>query len=491
MSSICNICEGKLEDGRALPCGKWACNLCIDFLSTTDKKQMKCKNCDKKHEIPPNGFPPESDSVSQIHEAKIRENCDQAREKVKKAIAEAYHKLDTYQAEFLHEIDAHEQKCLDNLSLVSQNKAEIRQIMERPKNLKSAIDNASQLLENIDKAESDLKQILFFVENKKDTFCKNLLGQVKLKSSDVLFLQNLAVFREISLKAHLNDAFFTYNNSEIFKLDLFPNGKHFAVVYQSNNKNINITLFDMVGNVVKQRKNIITNKHYSNIEVFNMFISSNAIFLAISQFYSNIYSTKNRAIQLLSFDFELNERKLFELNFKSICLDSLYGCFEEKFFVLTQENFSYILMTIYNSELNVIDQIKLGDLQQINNLFLRLCTFVITCDYLCFYKPYEDKHSINLTLLNRTNGTLLKSVKMPLFNYFFSYSDKYLTFDMHTATIRVFNRDFGLLDEIQIDEIVLNKNDRVNKIPYLQNKQICFFDANKLSLTLLENNLDH
>ena len=70
MSSICKICEGKLEDGRVLPCGKWACNLCIDFLSTTDKKLMACKNCDKKHVIPPNGFPSESDSVPQIPEKK-------------------------------------------------------------------------------------------------------------------------------------------------------------------------------------------------------------------------------------------------------------------------------------------------------------------------------------------------------------------------------------------------------------------------------------
>ena len=61
---------------------------------------------------------------------------------------------------------------------------------------------------------------------------------------------------------------------------------------------------------------------------------------------------------------------------------------------------------------------------------------------------------------------------------------------MDTATIRVYDRDFGLLDEIQIDEIVLNKYDRINKIPCLQNKQICFFDVNKLSLTFLESSDD-
>ena len=494
MSSICNICEGKLEDGRALPCGKWACNLCIDFLSTTDKKQMKCKNCDKKHEIPPNGFPSESDSVPQIHEAKIRENCNQAREKVKKAIAEAYHKLGTYQAEFLHEIDAHEQKCLDNLSLVSQNKAEIRQIMERPKNLKSAIDNASQLLENIDKAESDLKQILFFVENKKDTFCKNLLGQVKLKSSDVLFLENLDVSREISLKAHLNDAFFTYNYSgstqnyicrDFFKVNFLPDGLHFTVTYLNQNQNINITLFDKAGNVVKQIKNIVTNNDNSLVDYYILFISRTVIFFAALK-----YRSYGLATQVQSFDFELNKRKLLNIKLESSTDNSLYGCFEDKLYVFNPDYLNCNLLTIYNSELDMIEQKRFVDPQQP----IHYSNMYITSEYIIIFEPIyknnEDEYMIQFVLLNRKSGTFVKSVKIPLFNYIISYLDKYLAFDAKMDSFHVYDRDFELLDVIQFDKKLLNENDNVRIVFCLEKRQVCFFDENKLSLTFFESSGD-
>ena len=506
MSSICSICEGKLEDGRALPCGKWACNLCIDFLSTTDKKQMACKNCDKKHVVPPDGFPSESKSAAQTPELNIKENCDQARAKVEHVIAEACRKLVTYRGEFLHQIDTHEQKCLDNLNLLSKKRAEIRQIMERPKNSNSDIDNASQMLEKIDKAVADSKNIVSFNENKEYTFSKDLLGQVKLKSRNVLYLENLVISREISIKTQLKDALSThsgyyndahsgycygYNNNATydlyvedyknFKVNFLSDGQHFVVAYLNKKLNINITLFDKSGNAVKQVKNILSDTNYFKIDYFNIFISSKGIFLVVRRYRSLDY--KN-ATQLRSFDFKLNERKLIELGLESTLMNSFYGCLDDKLYVLINDYLKCSALTIYNSELDVIER-KRHDSQQSYPFFSKSHSCLIISDYLIFSQPMFNGHEFeSITLINRISGTFVKSIKMPQFNYFYSFSGKLFTLDMRTASFRVYDEDFELLDEIKLDNKLLDTNDRI--VPCLENKQIAFFYLDKLKLVFLE-----
>ena len=61
---MCNICEEKLKDPRILPCGPSFCNRCILSESETETsltafgtKTFKCQKCDKKHNIPLDGFP--------------------------------------------------------------------------------------------------------------------------------------------------------------------------------------------------------------------------------------------------------------------------------------------------------------------------------------------------------------------------------------------------------------------------------------------------
>ena len=54
---ICFVCENKMDDPRFLPCGKSVCNKCVDCLSDTDKRKVKCQYCGKTHELLQDGFP--------------------------------------------------------------------------------------------------------------------------------------------------------------------------------------------------------------------------------------------------------------------------------------------------------------------------------------------------------------------------------------------------------------------------------------------------
>lgn len=157
---LCDVCEGTLNDPRVLPCGKFICLVCIDFLLDSDRKIIKCRDCGKTHEVPNEGFAknekltkftgvkaseisrgPKFSELKKVknflHEitetieynlnsgdTEIRKHCDEARNKVQLATEEAHYEVSNTLKEFLDKIDEYEKECIKKLKNQNRNKIE-------------------------------------------------------------------------------------------------------------------------------------------------------------------------------------------------------------------------------------------------------------------------------------------------------------------------------------------------------------------------------
>ena len=244
---ICHVCECQLEDPRVLPCGKSICNKCVDFLTPNEsKKHIKCQNCQETHDIPSNGFPKnrelaelvgiKPDEVSrgkiatefkricklmsektknlqlnlEIGETQIRERCDDVRNRVQQAIEEAHMKLDEFHGELMQEIDLHEKKCVSSFKLLRREKADellsesydfqvksseiLKQFVIDDLKLDASMKEATLLLTTLESAaeafEREVYQdgVISFAKNY--AFSKEVVGQIKFKNRDLVFLEN-------------------------------------------------------------------------------------------------------------------------------------------------------------------------------------------------------------------------------------------------------------------------------------------------------------
>jgi hypothetical protein len=140
----CDVCDNKMVDPRILPYGRSVCHRCVDILTDTEKKRIKCQNCGKTHEIPDGGFcinqivqemlkfeanevfhpyqieefkkiletlnatKQSIESTMECGDAKIRDHCDKVRNGMQLAIEQAHAKLDEIHKDFMDEIDNHE-----------------------------------------------------------------------------------------------------------------------------------------------------------------------------------------------------------------------------------------------------------------------------------------------------------------------------------------------------------------------------------------------
>ena len=225
---ICSVCECKFEDPRVLPCGKTFCFKCVEFLTSMDRNEIKCRNCGKMHVIPHDGFPANQELAKLVEikpnevtrnsglatilkakthslserakcletdmllcETNIKDTCDKTRNNVQLAIEEAHVKLDTFHAEFMQEISDYEKKCMTNISTISQNKAKLDELLSQSnefyarssqmlkqyileyKSIKASINEANQLLSMLDNASYTLECDIF--DNRIMKFEKNSL----------------------------------------------------------------------------------------------------------------------------------------------------------------------------------------------------------------------------------------------------------------------------------------------------------------------------
>ena len=502
---ICKICDCKLVDPIVLPCGKSICRKCVGILADTEKKYIKCENCEKNHEIPIDGFPLNQDlenivnlkpenvsrndlasnlkSISNciiekaeklkldlnIGETKIKAKCDKIRNEVQLSIEEAHLELDKIHEEFMNQIQRNEKQYLANYKLASQNKEDIEKILDKSneyfaksccllnqyviddQDLRNAIIEATQLLDNLEKESAKFLSTIY--ENKVQKFVRNkspiissLIGEIKLKEIELHKLE-MSNIRILNLASQLNEA----HEKKTYSISIIPSTGHFLIAYVNKNENINLVVLTSDGKILKEKKNIITDKAFSKLFYLKIIAAKDTIYLYTSELHAN---TTEKLSIIRSFAQNL-------CNLKQLAIKNswLFDSFEDNCYAyceLPETNYGTVKM--YNSNLDLVEEIGQSDSELPFYIPTNTETIFITDEFLIsIVRIYKDTSELDeavlVKLVDRINGNVVHACEIPCNDEYFIYKKKYICFfDSTECNLTTYNFYGDLISDIQYDK---------------------------------------
>jgi hypothetical protein len=517
---ICSVCDNKIVDPRILPCGKSVCHRCVDILTDTDKKRIKCQNCAKTHEIPEEGFlinqmvqemlkceakevlqsnnieefktildildktKQSIESTMESGDATIRDHCDKVRNDMQLAIEQAHAKLDEFHKDFMDEIDNHEKECQAKFKSIKQNKGDIEKVLNDSNELLSKsnrllnqfkidqselstlFENAQSLQNNLETIKDGIQKEMFNESllkfEKQKSFESNLIGKIVKQNIDLYFLENIGNMREIDFASKIESTHYT-PYLQPFKSNTF------LLLYSQKNI-LNFLCFDKDGNIVFEKRDLIKNKSIEEIKFF-LFRSSHKI-LYICTEEKHLKQT-NPFFNVRSFDENFNLLAEIKLDKKP----NYYEINGEILFLLNK-NETCCTISMYNHNLELIQTFG-----QENSTVPFFCSpsinrFLVSNQYFIFDEPIfdedhedEDEDYNRVTTINRSNGLVEASFKIyEHFHQIKLYLDKYLiTFNKVNCSLKCYNFKGDLLGKITLDKKLEGSD--VSVI----NKELCFF----------------
>jgi hypothetical protein len=537
---ICMICENKFLDPRILPCGRTFCNSCIEHMTDTNKKKVKCNFCSKTHEIPNEGFMPNLDmarivqlksneifrsrldrelktksdnlrknvekalSDLDIGETLIRANCDKVRNDIQLAIEQAHVKLDEIHKELMDSVDSHEKKLQANFRIRQKDFKEIfvqklnhsRKFYEKSSNLlkkfqieeyelKKTTNEADSLLYDINKFHCEIKNAMFestFLKflSSSDGLKSTTIGRLKRQNINLHYLENSGSIRELNLLPKLFNVDTDSDDIYIrpFKYDAL------LCLYktQSIPETLSLVCFNKDGNILIQKNNFIKIK-YSLDSVKILTNSFNNLFVYVDD-CSDEY--------IYSFDEDLNLIAHIEWDHNRSVVN--IACNYRNLFILNTKNDNCSIIRVYNHELELINTLGQGDKESpyyfSSRIEILLVTdqFFIVCEEDIENNEEDDSGDISIlvSFINKTSGIVEKNwnilgkmdeMAWSLYmDNFIVIHRKYTDDDLNKILCLNF-------DGVSLDRSKMNEN--MFKDAYFQcvsNKELYFFDQLKKKL---------
>jgi hypothetical protein len=497
---ICKICEKKMVDPRLLPCGRSVCHRCVDLLTDTDKKRIKCENCAKNHKIIKDGFPKNLalqqlleceakevlrsnqleefkilldilnttkqsiESTLECGDATIRDHCDKVRNEMQLAIEQAHTKLDDIHKDFMDEIDNHEKQCQANFKSIKQNKQDIEKALNRSNELLSKSNHllnqfkidqtqlatlfeSAQLIQTNLEAIKDGIQKNMFNESllkfeRQISFDSNVIGKVIKQNIELYFLENIENMREIDLASKLENVFF-HRFLQPFK------SNSFLFFYWENNI-LNSLCLDKDGKTLFEIKDLIKNKKIKTFYELYFYSSKNNKVIYISSGEKHLDKQEEIFFNLRSFDENFNLLAKLKLDSRP----NYYGVNvkDNNLFTLTL-NEGYSTISMYNQNFELVQ--KFGQENSLHPFFFStdINFFLLSDKYFIITKLTGDDDT-TVTIINRSNG--LVEVSFKIYEYFDRiklYLDKFLlSFNSSNCSLKCYNFKGDLLHEITLDE---------------------------------------
>ena len=534
---ICFVCENKLDDPRLLPCGKSVCNKCVDLLSDTEKRIVKCQHCGKTHEIPQEGFPiilalkdlldieakdvsqskqidefkslldslklkiKSVESIFKTGDAQIRDHCDKVRNSTQLAIEEAHLKLDEIHKEFFSGIDQHESICQEKFKLIHQNKEAIEKVVNESNQF---IEQANQLIKQFKIDDKDLKAVL-----SRTHFISNDLEKIEDKLETDLYDGCLLKFVKQKFEStsigtitkQEKELYFMENISSIRKLDFEPNkslsrwdpiirpfkNNTFLILVDTNN-NLNVICTDRRGSVLYEKKNLIKSEKIEYFLEKNIVISPNGTIFFFSE--EKHVGIEICVLKIRSFDEDFNYNSSIQLDYDP---SRLWGSNK---IILTGENICvlnkcesalYKTISVYNSNLDLVEKIGQADRTLPYFFSPNVECLLVSDQYFITVEPtqldddeeLDDSEPSKIVLLNRGTGLVERFF---LINEYFRemvlYLDKYILTMNNDRVLKSYNLKGDLLKKVCLDEKL--KGSTI----YAFNKELCFYtkSSNQFSL---------
>ena len=533
---ICFVCENKLDDPRLLPCGMSVCNKCVDFLSDTKKRIVKCQHCGKTHEIPQEGFPiilalknlleieakevshskqmdefkslfdslklkiKNVESILKTGDAQIRDHCDKVRTSTQLAIEEAHLKLDEIHKEFFNTIDQHESICQEKFKSIQQKKEDIEKVVNESNQF---IEEANQLIKQFKIDDTDLKAVL-----SRTHFILNDLEKIEDKLEIDLYDGCLLKFDKQKFEStsigtitkQEKDLYFMENLTSIRKLDFEPNeSKHLPIIcpFKNNtflilvatNNSLNVICTDRRGSVLYEKKNLIKSEKIEYFLEKDIVISPNgAIYIFSEEKHVGIEIC---ILKISSFDEDFNFNTSIELSNDPTRLwaGNKINLSGENICVLNmRENGLFRTISVYDSNLDFVEKIGQADRTlpfffspKIEYLFVSDQYFItVEPTQLHAVEELDDSDPVKIVLLNRATGLVERFfIIKEYFREIVVYLDKYIiTYDNDNGFLRSYNLKGDLLKKICLDEELKDSS------IYALNKELCFYSeySNQFSL---------
>jgi hypothetical protein len=509
---ICTVCENKMVDPRILPCGMSVCHRCVDLLTDTDRKRIKCQNCGKIHEIPDEGFyinqiviemlkceakevfhpnnieefktlldtlngtKQSIESTMECGDGKIRDHCDKVRNDMQLAIEQAHAKLDEFHKDFMEEIDNHEKECQAKFKLIQQNKLDIDKALNESNELLSKsnhllkqfkIDQTelSILSENAHSLQTKLEQIKDGIQKemfnecllkfeKQKSFDSNVIGKIVKQNIELYFLENIENMRGIDLISKIKcTRYFAF---------LQPFKSNSLMSLYSDNNIINLLCLDKVGNTLFEKKDLIINKEIEDIRI-NLFCSSLNKIIYICTVEKHLEQT-NTFINLRSFDENFNFLSKIKLDKKP----NYYTVNGENLFLLNR-NESYCIISMHNQNLEMVQTFGQENSTLPFYFSPKVDLFLVSNQYFIINEPLTNEDD-RLTIINRSNGLIESSfVIYEHFNQMQIYLDKFLiTIHDNSRSLKCYNFKGDLLHKITFDKKL------EGGLFSVLNKELCF-----------------
>jgi hypothetical protein len=516
---ICPSCNHVFDDPRLLECGESMCEVCISLALNKDKTGINCKICKEFHQVPKNGFrknqrlaklveikPNEvTRSVVAVNfklqlnkiigetivmedhlktgKGKINEYCDFIRSEVD-LICESWHEyIYKFHDSFFGQIKTYEEECLGSFNNLENNKKtfvdfliDSNKFHEKWNNYlkRSKIDDsemitaskdAEMLLSDLNRKMRDLKcqifngKLLKFEENESKVNSE-IIGKIKYQNIK-LFPGQIENFQSLDLKNKLSG----FTQGHRVSIEARENGRY-SIAYQISN-NINVLTIDQNGKILNQRNSIIpSNYGYTKQDL--KLLSGNDILFLYSVLYCNDYGTITYRIDVIND--QLNSVK--NVNHGCVMKDFTFN--EKNIFCLSYQNGSYGIITIYDINLGIKQQIG----QNTANLPYFFPASIIKFQvnqkfFFLLHNNYEIK------LMNRDDGIISKSFQLegaPLNFQIFS-NEGILTYENNSKKMKLYDFDGKKNSEIYFDKLTPN-----NQLIGISDEKAVFFDSNQMVL---------
>jgi len=534
----CQKCNKKYDEPRLLPCGKTLCNYCIAFIESESKHQtneIKCLMCKGIHLKPANGFPlneivlglmkenpkevyrsQEAESLkSNLNEMRkaidsftnclnngadnVKEHCIELRRLVQLSSEQKIAEINQLNDVFIKQIDQYQAKCIQNcttnntirskfLIMINEmnkfynektlylkgHKITDTHVLEANKTAKSIISKLSNEHKSLESFIFNTNKIKFTINTQK--LESKLVGSFlfeKLARTINLSELNSIDLQKIIPNISASESFFDVLEHDKYVYVYMKSTNHQnAWAFQPNNaSNWMITLIaDSKVTLTKALDELLPmNGYSSNITVIGVKV---------------IKATKNIAViyQFVNQSFETNVLVV-DSNLNLIWNQLENACNQESFSIENDANASSSSYYVFKQQINnqffvyCLNNLFSARFGRSNNI-PRLMNMSKNLNEILYAKQMfimNTKNEINI--LNATNGSLLKSIKIKAKQIEIDEDNYLLVLPDTNDKLIYYDLNGQLLKEI---EIIHNANKMNLKVKTDENKNLYFLNDLKI-----------
>ena len=487
----CPYCKNAYSDPRVLECGKSLCYDCIELLMNKEENGLDCPVCLEFHHAPENGFLKNvtlgelsSTKPNDVYRGaiaedvktkmkiikettdklnfciyhpidKIKEYCINLKQKVQLETELKMEKIKKFNEEFIGQIEKYEIECIEKCEIdKSLFEATINELDEfyskwtsymsnaniDEDELKKVLDEAKKLLEYAEMKKIEIcsklfnKKLMTFNENRNE-LSSSLVGSIEYDFIKLFSSHNFQYLKEIDLKNKIPNP-----NLALFQMKALANDMFLFAYSHSNNKSINLDLFDKDGNLIKRVNHLnLSNHSFNLINKINLAIKENDIFLFIGYNKFNLHNAGSQKKHFLrKFDQNLNLIKELNIGFPV----NILSTYKENVYVYYNSS-----IMVYDSDLVGINTIG----QSNPALPFYLPNTITQFEVNDAYFLYLNGSFINF--MDKKDGKIVKTLSTLATNFFSSDINRYFIFFNEVPNTIVFYDFKGFKTEFKLDNI--------------------------------------